>query len=232
MKLPDGTNIFTCSFCCSTYIGPPCVLGRSSRLACHSCSTAIFNLSICWVCGEVIFQGEGGVSLGWCFWHGDCYGCLLCGSRVIYRGVKARELFGGRGIEEVVEVPLCWDCVIEMEVGEGRSENATIWNGLGTGLLRNQWDKQNARGMRSGHPISKEDVRLPDCSRNYKNRKGYNTTRKFLGSSSFNIRANVSDPIDGEPIRVYPIKQKPKLRRSQRGWSSRCLPLYRFSEPG
>ncbi|KAL7921938.1 hypothetical protein ACQKWADRAFT_293941 [Trichoderma austrokoningii] len=116
MKLPDETNFFTCSFCHTLYMGPPCVLGRSRRLACHACSTAIFDLSICWVCGEVVFQGEGGVSLGWCFWHGGCYGCLLCGSRVVCRGVRVRELFGGRGIEEVGEVPLCWDCVIEMEV--------------------------------------------------------------------------------------------------------------------
>lgn len=62
------------------------------------------------------------MSLGWCFWHGDCYGCLLCGSRVIYRGVKVRDLVGGRGrgIEEVGEVPLCWDCGIEIEVCERR----------------------------------------------------------------------------------------------------------------
>lgn len=78
---------------------------------------------------------------------------------MIYRGVKARELFGGRGIEEVVEVPLCWDCVIEMEVGEGKSENAvTIRKELGVRPLRSRWDGRKAGGMRVDSPVSKQVV--------------------------------------------------------------------------
>lgn len=50
---------------------------------------------------------------------------------MIYRGVKVRDLVGGegRGIEKVGEVPLCWDCGIEIEVwGDvgGRSESPTL----------------------------------------------------------------------------------------------------------
>jgi hypothetical protein len=51
---------------------------------------------------------------------------------VIYRGVKWRDLMGGKRIEEVGEVPLCWDCVIEMEVceGRGRGESDALRKGL------------------------------------------------------------------------------------------------------
>lgn len=81
---------------------------------------------------------------------------------MIYRGVKARELFGGRGIEEVVEVPLCWDCVIEMEVGEGSDRDVTFRKGLGgaervTGggeLFMNRWDRRKEKGVSEGIPMS------------------------------------------------------------------------------
>lgn len=82
---------------------------------------------------------------------------------MIYRGVKAMDLAGGRGIEEVAEVPLCWDCVIEMEVGEerGEGENAAFWEGLrgaggvtGGGLLRDRWDGRRAKGGRVGSLMS------------------------------------------------------------------------------
>jgi hypothetical protein len=180
------------------------------------------------------------VSMGWCFWHGDCYGCLLCGSRVIHRGVKVREL-NGRGIEEVGEVPLCWDCGIEIEVCEERGEQNDLEKRLGR--------VDGVNGVRTESPTLKQavsldegvgavcdvggadvsQVRLPGCLRNNRERRDYITSKKPLGPSRFNIRANASDPVDGESIRV---KQKPKIARPcHRVWSSR-LAMSRFSEPG
>lgn len=72
-------------------------------------------------------------------------------------------------------------------------------------------------------------VRLPGCSRIGRERRDYTTRKKPLGSSRFNLRANASDPVDGEPIRV---KQKPKIARPcHKVWPNR-LPMSRFSEPG
>jgi hypothetical protein len=82
------------------------------------------------VCGEVIFRGDECVSLGWCFWHKACYGCLLCGSRLIDEGVPVRELYGdggGNGTKgtegegggrEASEVPLCAACVVDAEIDD------------------------------------------------------------------------------------------------------------------
>lgn len=127
MTPSDGEkNVFTCTFCHCTYFGSPCLLGHASRLACHACSKALLDLSICWACGESILRGEECVSLGLCFWHRACYGCLFCGSRAIYRGVRAASLFGevvvvvDRGVREVREPPLCVDCVVEVECEHGR----------------------------------------------------------------------------------------------------------------
>merc|ERR1712225_156867 len=49
---------------------------------CTLCWRAVLDLSICWVCGECIVRGDEVVSLGWCFWHRGCFGCLLCGTRL------------------------------------------------------------------------------------------------------------------------------------------------------
>lgn len=65
------------------------------RAACNPCYRAIIDLSIYWVCGEVVLRGEECVSLGWCFWHRACYGCLLCGSRRVVRpDLSLPEIYG------------------------------------------------------------------------------------------------------------------------------------------
>merc|ERR1712225_141435 len=53
-----------------------------TRIVCKPCWRAVLDLSICWVCGECIVRGDEVVSLGWCFWHRGCFGCLLCGTRL------------------------------------------------------------------------------------------------------------------------------------------------------
>lgn len=90
---PVPPQFFTCTFCWHLSRGPPHVLGRSARLTCEPCYSAIVDLAIYWVCGEVVCRGSECVSLGWCFWHRACYGCLLCGSQLVAQGTTARDLF-------------------------------------------------------------------------------------------------------------------------------------------
>lgn len=138
------------------------------RLACGPCYDALLDLAVCWVCGEVVFRGDECVSLGWCFWHRACYGCLLCGDRRVVEGVSVGELFdyddGGGGGEagmgmgigmdmnmgrgrgrEVDEVPLCGKCADEM--GEGKADDEHLvpmaleridW--FDGGLSRRRWE--------------------------------------------------------------------------------------------
>ncbi len=122
------------------------MLGRSARLACEACHRALLELAICWVCGEIVVRGEECVSLGWCFWHRACYGCLFCGSRLLAQGVRVVDLYkdSGTPVEnkdkngsqrrrgekdtpresslhlgkplKVEVVPLCANCVVEVEL--------------------------------------------------------------------------------------------------------------------
>ena len=89
-----------------------------------------------------MYRGADCVSLGWCFWHRGCYGCVFCGDRRLVRGVGVSDLFeedddgsegedqytrgraaedGEDGIEsrgrarEVDEVPLCAHCAVDLE---------------------------------------------------------------------------------------------------------------------
>lgn len=45
---------------------------------CHTCWVWIYNLSICWTCGETVAREEEKVSYGWCWWHWACVSCLIC----------------------------------------------------------------------------------------------------------------------------------------------------------
>lgn len=147
---PPNLTTFTCTFCYRTCSYPAQALGRSARLCCSCCYAAILDLSICWVCGEIIFRGDECVSFGWCFWHRACYGCLLCGSKLIYRGPRVQELFergdGGTGRgREVKEAPLCAICVVEAEI-DGVSEEGIVKRGLRRvekldgGVTRKRWE--------------------------------------------------------------------------------------------
>lgn len=143
---------FTCTFCWRPYPSSDRNIfhrttynGRGSwkivpRPACPHCYRAIIDLSIYWVCGEVVLRGEECVSLGWCFWHKACYGCLLCGSKRVVRPpevavgevlgngdakVENNDEMGRRGMlgrkrgREIDQVPLCKGCLVEVEGEEG-----------------------------------------------------------------------------------------------------------------
>ena len=162
--------VFTCTFCHHLSDGPPRVLGRRARLACAACCAALVDLAVCWACGEVVYRGCDCVSLGWCFWHRGCYGCLLCGNRRVAVGVTVAGLFDGEhegekqereesgeqtGYEndgasrarEVDEVPLCAHCAVEVE-GQQLGEEGIVQKALdrgekmaGGGLSRLRWDR-------------------------------------------------------------------------------------------
>lgn len=124
-------QLFTCTFCFHLVRGPPRILGRSVRIACESCYNTVLNLAICWVCGEVVYRGEECVSLGWCFWHRGCYGCLFCGSRRVANGPSLKELFEDAEVpaqsdtnkspgstttaKEIDGIPMCANCMVGVE---------------------------------------------------------------------------------------------------------------------
>ncbi|KAB5516919.1 hypothetical protein GE09DRAFT_979293, partial [Coniochaeta sp. 2T2.1] len=165
-------SVFTCTFCWHISLLPPRVVGRSSaRLACQACHDALLTLSICWVCGEVVVRGDDCVSLGWCFWHKSCYGCLICGNRMVVRGWKVGEVFGlGEGEEDKVEreekrcgddwgmgkaveidvVPLCAYCYVEVaaeEMDEGKMVGGALrrMEYRDGGLSRRRYEDVRAR---------------------------------------------------------------------------------------
>ena len=45
---------------------------------CHRCWIRIYDLSLCWICGDIVHRGEERVGFGWCWWHWGCLGCLFC----------------------------------------------------------------------------------------------------------------------------------------------------------
>ncbi|KAF7948970.1 hypothetical protein EAE96_008148 [Botrytis aclada] len=139
---------FVCTICWSPQYLPstPRVLGRSSRIVCHQCWRAVLDLSICWVCGECIVRGDEVVSLGWCFWHRGCFGCLLCGVRLGEKVLRecesecenGRGRYGNTGEDgcgdrgrgtELDKIPLCEWCETETKI-KGYGEKKVLERGL------------------------------------------------------------------------------------------------------
>lgn len=50
----------------------------SGRIFCRDCWIWIYDLSICWTCGEIVGRQEERIGFGWCWWHWGCLGCLIC----------------------------------------------------------------------------------------------------------------------------------------------------------
>jgi hypothetical protein len=135
LKEDDDRPAFTCTLCWLTHQQPskPRLLGKD-RIVCCACYENVLDLSICWVCGEIIVRDEEVVSLGWCFWHLGCFGCLLCGF-----GLEARkfvDIGGSDGMEvqgmsrkgwELERVPLCRVCEVETT---GDSREAVLERGV------------------------------------------------------------------------------------------------------
>ena len=74
--LPSTGKIFTLP---DTHIDADSRNGEcSGRIFCNECWVWIYDLSICWTCGEVVGRLEERVGFGWCWWHWGCMACLIC----------------------------------------------------------------------------------------------------------------------------------------------------------
>ena len=51
---------------------------------CHRCWIRIYDLSVCWICGDIVHRSEERVGFGWCWWHWGCLGCLFCRVRSLF----------------------------------------------------------------------------------------------------------------------------------------------------
>ncbi|KAK0737127.1 hypothetical protein B0T21DRAFT_401195 [Apiosordaria backusii] len=94
----------------------------------------------------MVFRGEDCVSLGWCFWHKACYGCLFCGCKIVVRGVGLKELFEGSGgdeeerAKEVDTVPMCINCLVDMQDQVVKRALRKVERNEG-GLARGRWEE-------------------------------------------------------------------------------------------
>jgi len=132
------------------------------------------------VCGECIVRGDEVVSLGWCFWHCACFGCLVCGTRMSLPAKKKDGEWGQWDDDasgerkrkigiELKHIPLCDNCDIETashnnkEVLERGLETVSRFDG---GLSRDRLDMLS----------QEEDERRAEKSR-------WTTPKRFKGSS-------------------------------------------------
>lgn len=152
----------------------PKLLGSSARIVCRACWCAVLDLSICWVCGECIVRGDEVISLGWCFWHRACFGCLICGTHLAppvpddessSRKRKWKSFDGGDDDDieestkqkrypgiELEEIPLCGVCDVET----GRESQDTL---LGN-ELKNSTDDNGGKSQNRLKVFTKHQAEL------------------------------------------------------------------------
>ncbi|PFH62633.1 hypothetical protein XA68_12707 [Ophiocordyceps unilateralis] len=211
---------FTCTFCRGVSAGPPRVLGRSARLACEPCHSALLNLSICWVCGEMIVRGDECVSLGWCFWHRACYGCLLCGCRRVCSGVPPSDVDdnGSSSLgREVAEAPLCAMCVIDVEA-DGMDEQSMMQKGLRRislvdgGVTRRRWLSKLRHG-KADNKVKRvlSDARLELTAVETQRRRDEASSAALCPESTAvtTIWVDIHDPVNGSSFIPAPLKPVP-----------------------
>ncbi|KAI1818769.1 hypothetical protein GGS20DRAFT_581160 [Poronia punctata] len=148
-----------------------------------------FTCTFCWhlithgtphfVCGELIYRDEECVSLGWCFWHRACYGCLFYGSKLVVTAPTTAKLYKvtaddnetndnvglGKKRRELLDIPMCANCVAS---NEGNDESTVQERALTRvdradgGLSRYRW---NTMGSRATKLYIKEQVGGGDAAR-------------------------------------------------------------------
>ncbi|KAG6108543.1 hypothetical protein E4U13_006396 [Claviceps humidiphila] len=214
-------DVFTCTFCYRLSAQKPRVLGRSARLTCAECFSVIIDLSICWACGEMVLREADTVSLGWCFWHRSCYGCLLYGSRKLCTGVldsantrteanstnqDATDEGQKRGVE-MLQAPLCTLCAVECEI-DSLDEHGIRQRGLKRidvvdgGVTRRRWIEKS-RQMR-GEKRWPSDARDEQLGHDREDRQ-----EKGEQQVAAAVWVNMNDPINGPSFRPYPSKPLP-----------------------
>lgn len=214
---------FTCTICwhpqypssgplaCLSSTGPK-LLGTSARIVCHICWRAVLDLSICWVCGECIIRGDDVVSLGWCFWHRGCFGCLICGTKLRISDLNEDctqsnydACAGNTAGVELNEIPLCEVCEVET-VGERRIDvlergldNISRFDG---GLSR---DRLNMLSEDNNDRVKEAPKRLVRSPRRLRGAAGLESELKryINGSSNGSKDLNVCANKSGMQVVVY-----------------------------
>lgn len=93
--LPSTGKIFTLPY---AHIDANSRKGEGSgRIFCKKCWIWIYDLSICWTCGEIVGRLEERVGFGWCWWHWGCMGCLICKVCISTCLLKLSSLLGSKG---------------------------------------------------------------------------------------------------------------------------------------
>jgi hypothetical protein len=69
---------YTCTLCWRNFEKPCFTVGSNSRIVCAECWRWMYDLSVCWACGEIVFRKEDAVRFGWCWWHWGCFSCIIC----------------------------------------------------------------------------------------------------------------------------------------------------------
>ncbi|KAI6253638.1 hypothetical protein MCOR19_009797 [Pyricularia oryzae] len=171
---PRHRPAFICSFCHQAHRSFAHVVGESARLTCEGCYRALVDLAVCWKCGELVYRGDACISLGWCFWHRVCFGCLFCGGRTSMQGAWGRGGGGGgeedwqdefctsRGAAvELDEIPLCQHCLLNL-AGEGADEDEIVRLALDSA---HKGDSQliRARYEKNKQATSGSDAALPEA---------------------------------------------------------------------
>ncbi|OTB20628.1 hypothetical protein K445DRAFT_372210 [Daldinia sp. EC12] len=129
----------------------------------------------------MVVRGGESVSLGWCFWHRACYGCIFCGSKLVAVGPTVAELFDdgddgersrsrsrrGGGGREIEEVPTCANCKVDCEV-ECEDQRGVVRNALRRvdesdgGLARMRWMRMGGQmGRRAVGEIKRVPAAAP-----------------------------------------------------------------------
>ncbi|PBP26603.1 hypothetical protein BUE80_DR002507 [Diplocarpon rosae] len=228
----DSGPAFICTICWQhqPYGSKSKLLGTSARIVCRACWRAVLDLSICWVCGECIVRGDEVVSLGWCFWHKGCFGCLVCGTKLDVPGVvgdaicreggrQAKETSGewGRrgGSEdgvcavgrsrcigvELEEIPMCGVCGVETA---GESTDRVMERGLETVTKFDGGLSRSRLDMLSEVKDERDgEMRLAPKLSARTTRRFRDATKTEDGLKSFSrcrSRCHMSEPLDGEEL--------------------------------
>ncbi|KFA55791.1 hypothetical protein S40293_01911 [Stachybotrys chartarum IBT 40293] len=234
MNATDSSALFTCTFCYRFSPGPPQVLGRSARLACAPCYAALIDLSICWVCGEIVYRREE---------------CVSFGCRMLCTGASVRALYedGDRGslkrMRELAEAPLCAVCMVETEL-DRLGQDVVIQKGLRRvdktdgGVTRKRWETNEAKKLDRARTQGAQKVvaslTMPKCiidmSRQHRHASPVQTgldgnESDHVGTNDSSISystiwVNIFDPINrpsyqARPLKPVPLFMQPFLSREE-----------------
>ena len=150
------------------------------------------------------------MSFGWTFWHRACYGCLLCGCKLLYQRTSLNNLTENIRKSTAVEVfdtPLCANCVVETEIAEV-AEGEVLRKGLRRiekadgGITKQRYKAKGAgqaRTPKRSHKLEGDGPGSDECTLS----SSTDTHRTVT------IWVNIFDPIDGPTFEPSPLKPIP-----------------------